>query len=296
MLRFPYFSFCNVFSPFQSRFLALLRADVKTSKTKTKQNKTKQNELQWGLHLHTCRNDEESERKLLDFGIRWHASLESKLGSTPAPVTYKTMNIKIGGSKNEHHIHTIKYISSEEKEKGTPILFIHGYGSGAGIWHLTLPIFATLWNGPVYAIDSFDCGLSSRPAWNGPMGSELDVDECEDLFSETIEGWRKAMMIDKFTIVGHPSGALSSAYAERHHSRIERLALVSRSVSYMRPRIMKRRGGHHLQHRYGHVESRLDTAQPQHYWKISDESVCGTDTWTSHGLKRISWLTIFTTA
>ena len=126
---------------------------------------------------------EESEMKLLDFGIRWHASLELKLGSTPAPVTYKTMNIKIGGSKNEHHIHTIKYISSEEKEKGTPILFIHGYGSGAGIWHLTLPIFATFWNGPVYAIDSFGCGLSSRPAWNGPMGSELDVDECEDLFS-----------------------------------------------------------------------------------------------------------------
>jgi hypothetical protein len=83
-----------------------------------------------------------------------------------------------------------------------PVVFMHGYGSGIGIFSQVLPAMPEAYTaGPVYAIDTLGCGLSSRPAADGHWG-DMTVRQAEDFFVvDGIERWRAAMGYSKLRLV-----------------------------------------------------------------------------------------------
>ena len=48
-------------------------------------------------------------------------------------------------------------------KEAAPVICLHGYGAGAGLYYASLPGIAAAVKGPVYAIDWLGAGFSSRP-------------------------------------------------------------------------------------------------------------------------------------
>lgn len=105
------------------------------------------------------------------------------------------------------------------ESKKTPVVMIHGMGSGVGLWVLNLRSLSTY--RPVYAFDALGFGRSSRPSFSkDAMLAELE-------FIEAIEEWRQQMQLDKFILMGHSLGGfLAASYAHRYPDRVRHLVLV----------------------------------------------------------------------
>jgi abhydrolase domain-containing protein 4 len=101
----------------------------------------------------------------------------------------------------------------------TPVVFIHGFCGGIGLWiHNIDPISQ---NRPFYAFDLLGFGRSSRPKFT------KDPIEVENQFVESIEEWREEMKIDKMILLGHSFGGyLASSYALKYPKYIEKLILA----------------------------------------------------------------------
>lgn len=87
-----------------------------------------------------------------------------------------------------------------------PVVFMHGYGSGIGIFSQVLPAMPSAYtSGPVYAIDTLGCGLSSRPAATDGHWGDMTVRQAENFFVvDGIERWRAAMGFSKLRLVRVP--------------------------------------------------------------------------------------------
>jgi len=121
-------------------------------------------------------------------------------------------------------LHTVSYVGGAKKEAGPPIVCLHGYASGSGIFSTSLPLAARRWGATCHAIDAMGCGLSRREAsW-----SRVSRREAEALATQALESWRVAMAYPKIALVGHSVGAcLATAYAERYPDRVSSLVLAS---------------------------------------------------------------------
>ncbi|MCL4129273.1 UNVERIFIED_CONTAM: hypothetical protein GTU68_029455, partial [Idotea baltica] len=122
---------------------------------------------------------------------------------------------KVVGNK-DNEIWTI--IGNEESDQ-TPLVLIHGFGSGVGLWCLNFDALAA--HRPVYAFDMIGFGRSSRPQFNG------DALEAEAEFINSVETWRSALRLEKFILLGHSFGGfLAASYAIKHPERISHLVLA----------------------------------------------------------------------
>ncbi|KAB7505516.1 1-acylglycerol-3-phosphate O-acyltransferase ABHD5 [Armadillidium nasatum] len=163
--------------------------------------------------------------------------------------SYRGQYVNIGkavGSK-DNEIWTV--IANEESEK-TPLVMIHGFGSGSALWCLNFDSLATY--RPVYAFDIIGknrfftsnlngivliClnkhkkvqdhylvigfGRSSRPTFNS------EALEAEGEFINSIEAWRSSLNLEKFILLGHSFGGfLAASYAIKHPDRISHLILA----------------------------------------------------------------------
>lgn len=111
--------------------------------------------------------------------------------------------------------------TTEEKkcEKRVPLVLIHGFASGVGLWCKNLDSLSETRR--VYAFDLLGFGRSSRPPF--PDSPE----EVEDKFVEVVEDWRKNMKLDRFILLGHSMGGfIAAAYALNHPERIVHLVLI----------------------------------------------------------------------
>jgi len=101
----------------------------------------------------------------------------------------------------------------------TPLLFLHGVGTGAALWVLNLTSAAT--QRAIYAIDMLGFGRSSRVTFS----SDSSVAEME--FVESVEAWRRVVQIDSFVLVGHCFGGyIATSYALRYPSHVRHLVVV----------------------------------------------------------------------
>jgi len=101
-----------------------------------------------------------------------------------------------------------------------PIVLVHGFGGGVGLWSLNLDQFCV--DRPVYAFDLPGFGRSSRPVFStNPV-------EAEQQFVDMIEGWRIGIGLNQeFLLLGHSFGGfLSAAYAMRYPTFVKQLILV----------------------------------------------------------------------
>jgi pimeloyl-ACP methyl ester carboxylesterase len=151
-----------------------------------------------------------SPEKLAQYEDRVLSSLSDRFGRQ-----YVSIN------KNQYiwTLHT-KSLSSQLSAT-TPLVLLHGVGTGAALWLLYLPSMAA--QRAVYAIDMLGFGRSSRG-----VSFSVDPAVAEMEFVESLESWRKAVGLDTFILVGHCFGGfIATSYAIRYPSRVRHLVLVN---------------------------------------------------------------------
>lgn len=127
--------------------------------------------------------------------------------SLGVPCTYKKEPVRIS---NGNKIWTLKF--SPNISNKTPLVLLHGFGGGLGLWALNFGDLCT--DRPVYAFDLLGFGRSSRPRFDS------DAEEVENQFVESIEEWRCALGLDKVILLGHNLGGfLAAAYSLKYPSR-----------------------------------------------------------------------------
>ena len=191
-------------------------------------------------------------KKGAQFWERWQAKHGRCASALPTISTRKVAGIHMVCCKAEN-----------ADANATPLVCLHGYGSGSGIYYNSLIPLAESWPGPVYVLDSPGCGLSDRPEWHLPTGLRCELAEAEDFWIDRVEAWREAMQLERMVLCGHSVGGcihrgpqtrplpllpgpssswliqltrpicnlswadMAVAYCEHHPSRVERLVLVS---------------------------------------------------------------------
>ncbi|CAG8647401.1 424_t:CDS:2, partial [Paraglomus occultum] len=117
----------------------------------------------------------------------------------------------------------ISTISFTNLEKEKPIcVLVHGWGAGKGIYVQSFDDLASVYE--VHAIDLLGWGRSSRPCYK--YGD--DPSKVQRWWVESLEAWRVAMGIEKFTLVGHSMGGfVAASYALKYKQHLDKLVLVS---------------------------------------------------------------------
>ncbi|CAL1289927.1 unnamed protein product [Larinioides sclopetarius] len=113
----------------------------------------------------------------------------------------------------------IRTVSLNKDSDKTPIVLLHGFACGLGVWIMNLDSLSS--SRSVYAVDLLGFGLSSRP----PFSS--DALEAEMQFFISLEKWRESIGLDKFILLGHSFGGyIAASYALHYPERVALLILV----------------------------------------------------------------------
>lgn len=145
------------------------------------------------------------------------AAAEKKIFSC-FKTTPKAMFVNIGSVVGEENNY-IRTICFNEESTRLPIVLVHGFSSGVGLWCLNVHRLASV--RPVYAFDVPGFGRSSRPQFSS------NAREAESQFVQSIEEWRKQIGLERFVLVGHSMGGfLSCSYALQYPERVAHLILA----------------------------------------------------------------------
>ncbi|KAE8633668.1 hypothetical protein XENTR_v10002006 [Xenopus tropicalis] len=108
---------------------------------------------------------------------------------------------------------------SPELQKKTPLVMVHGFGGGIGLWIQNLDHLSS--SRTLHAFDLLGFGRSSRP--NFPS----DPEGAEEQFVSSIEQWREQMGIRNMILLGHSLGGfLAASYSIKFPERVKHLILV----------------------------------------------------------------------
>ena len=119
-------------------------------------------------------------------------------------------------TSQQEKIWTVSYNPEGTK---TPVLMIHGFGAGLGMWALNVNELSK--ERPLHTFDLLGFGRSSRPTFGD------DPEIVEETFVNSIEDTRKELGLEKFILVGHSFGGyLAYAYAIKHPNQVKSLILA----------------------------------------------------------------------
>ncbi|KAI7689097.1 Protein ABHD4 [Sarcoptes scabiei] len=125
-----------------------------------------------------------------------------------------------------------------KNEQGLPLVMIHGFAAGVGLWVLNFDELAARSNRKIFAFDLLGFAKSSRP--NFPLPSKKGLTKkqqikaeakiTEESFIESIEKWRQKIgepLRDGFIILGHSFGAyLALGYALKYPQHVAHVILA----------------------------------------------------------------------
>lgn len=111
---------------------------------------------------------------------------------------------------NQNKIWTVT-VSPEQKDR-TPLVMVHGFGGGVGLWILNMDSLST--RRTLHTFDLLGFGRSSRPTF------PRDPEGAEDEFVASIETWRETMGIPSMILLGHSLGGfLATSYSIKYPER-----------------------------------------------------------------------------
>jgi alpha-beta hydrolase superfamily lysophospholipase len=194
---------------------------IKQKKTKNKnldsgKNKSKKiKKIMSKVNLLACLNSKDDEsievKQELDVANDVE-KIETEIYSR-INANHKRFGVKINDDQDE-----IWTVAVNTQSKNTPIVLIHGYLAGIGIWRFNIDDLSE--SRPLYAIDLLGFGRSSRSHFG------TDPIEVENQFVDSIEEWRKVMKLDKFVLLGHSFGGyIVTLYTLKYPQYIEKLIL-----------------------------------------------------------------------
>lgn len=119
-------------------------------------------------------------------------------------------------------INTLHSMTVEgQKSTKPPLLLLHGFGGGVGIWSKNLKELDTRYD--VYAIDILGFGRSTRPKFTGQTPESV-----QPWWVDSIEKWRVHMGLERMSILGHSLGGyIGICYALAHPQRVQDLLLLA---------------------------------------------------------------------
>lgn len=117
-------------------------------------------------------------------------------------------------------IWTKVYSTNSADPLSSPIVLVHGFGAGSGLWALNVDVLCSRGR-TVLTLDLPGFARSSRCKFSS------SVEKAEEEFVECIERWRMKVGLEKMILVGHSFGGyLSLCYALKHHEALLQLVLV----------------------------------------------------------------------
>lgn len=123
------------------------------------------------------------------------------------------------GGKEPHRIRT--FTIQGDDNSLMPLVLLHGFGSGLGMWALNLDKLSQSGRRSVYAIDTLGFGSSSRPQF------ATEAAEVETQFMHSVEKWRQAVDLRKAIFIGHGLGGfIAASYTLKFPERVAHLVLV----------------------------------------------------------------------
>ena len=104
---------------------------------------------------------------LLDFGITWFQNTDVYKAAKQS-ISYRSFFVDLDGEAEEgvtkdtkRKIYTVHHYHKNTNYEKLPLVLIHGYSQSAAQFFGASPALANEYDGPVYAIDLYGCGLSS---------------------------------------------------------------------------------------------------------------------------------------
>ncbi|CAG8471833.1 12113_t:CDS:2 [Ambispora leptoticha] len=159
---------------------------------------------------------EDAEREMLRFV---QTPLEFRMVSIPRKFLVNKA-VELGETKAKTF--EISTVSTVCENKKPVCVLVHGWGAGKGIFVQSFDDLAQKYQ--VHAIDLLGWGRSSRPRYCGGD----DPKKAQEWWVESLEAWRMAMGIEKFTLVGHSMGGfISASYALKYRQHLDKLVLIS---------------------------------------------------------------------
>jgi len=118
-------------------------------------------------------------------------------------------------SDGSNRVWTIS-MNNKNMSNSTPLVLLHGMGSGVALWVLNLESLAQ--HRQVYAIDVLGFGRSSRVQFAS------DADQVEAEFVQSIEDWRQSVGLERMILLGHSMGGyIAASYALKHADRVSHI-------------------------------------------------------------------------
>ncbi|XP_059563532.1 (Lyso)-N-acylphosphatidylethanolamine lipase isoform X4 [Myotis daubentonii] len=118
---------------------------------------------------------------------------------------------------NQNKIWTVT-VSPELRDR-TPLVMVHGFGGGVGLWILNMDSLSA--RRTLHTFDLLGFGRSSRPTF------PRDPEGAENEFVISIETWRETMGIPSMILLGHSLGGfLATSYSIKYPERVKHLILV----------------------------------------------------------------------
>ncbi|THD25295.1 Abhydrolase domain-containing protein 4 [Fasciola hepatica] len=155
---------------------------------------------------------------LLEAEERLLKRIRSHLESSFVPIFQGSCHIRTLVARNFRDIEKMNALRTPREESNVPLVMVHGFASGSGLWCKNLDSLAA--HRPVYVFDLLGFGRSSRPPFSN------DPDEAEKQFVDSVEEWRAAMKLEKFILLGHSLGGyIATSYAISHPNRVAHLVL-----------------------------------------------------------------------
>lgn len=109
------------------------------------------------------------------------------------------------------------------------LVMLHGYGAGLGFFYKNFEPLSRPQGWRLFALDMLGMGNSARPNFRiHAKDPKEKIAEAEGWFIDSLEEWRKARNIEKFTLLGHSLGGyLAVSYALKYPGRLNKLILAS---------------------------------------------------------------------